>query len=192
MKASYFLIVSVILLLLGSSCSTSNPSANTTQTPAPQQNANSETKTTLDEKTKNALLDALADERRAQAFYGAVIKKFGDVRPFSNIVEAEQKHEAHLLPLFQKYGVSVPKNEETGKQINVPENITDACKEGVAAEKKNLEMYDGFLSFVKEQDIRDAFTWLRDASRDNHLPAFERCSQGYGGGQRGKGKYGRP
>jgi hypothetical protein len=180
------LILSLALLLFGVYAA-SNTNINT-----PQKSASSEVKTTIDEKTKNALLDALADERRAQAFYSAVIKKFGDVRPFSNIVKAEQKHEAHLLPLFQKYGVSVPKNEEASKEIKVPESIIDACKEGIKAEKKNLEMYNAFFAFVKEQDIRDVFTWLRDASQNNHLPAFERCSQGMGGGQGGRGRHGRP
>jgi hypothetical protein len=189
MKRTLIINLSLIVLLLGA-CAKSNPTITPSESPAPQPNVNNETKSTLDERTKNALLDALADERRAQAFYGAVIKKFGDVRPFSNIIQAEQKHEAHLLPLFQKYGVTVPKNEEANKEIKVPESIIDACKQGVEAEKMNLEMYNRFLGFVKEQDIREAFTWLRDASQNNHLPAFERCTQG-GGEPRGKGRYGR-
>lgn len=40
----------------------------------------------LDGKTKEALVAALNDERRAQATYGAVLKKFGTVRPFVNII----------------------------------------------------------------------------------------------------------
>ncbi|WP_257556844.1 hypothetical protein [Sphingobium sp. CFD-2] len=37
-------------------------------------------------KLANILLDALEDERKAEATYAAVIEKFGPVRPFSNII----------------------------------------------------------------------------------------------------------
>ena len=40
---------------------------------------------------------------------------------------------------------------------------------------------------VKESDIKDIFTRLQAASRDNHLPAFTRCSEGGGGRGRGPG-----
>lgn len=176
-------LLSLILVLFGA-CTTSKSTVNVSQAPSPQQNANSGNKLTIDEKTKSALLESLADERRAQSFYNAIIKKFGEVSPFINIVQAEKKHEEHLIPLFQKYGVAIPPNDEEGKEIKVPESIADACKQGAEAEKINLEMYNRLLIFVKEQDIRDVFTWLRDASQNNHLPAFERCKQGGGRGRR--------
>ena len=34
------------------------------------------------------LLEALDDERKAEATYAAVIEKFGEVRPFINIIDA--------------------------------------------------------------------------------------------------------
>jgi rubrerythrin len=140
----------------------------------------------LDERTRNALLDALADERRAQASYEAVVEKFGEVRPFINIVNAERRHESFLLPLFEKYSMKVPENEYTNDKAQVSGTLGEACQSGVAGEKANIEMYDKFLEFVKETDIRQTFTYLRDASKDNHLPAFERCG-GQGGGK-GRGK----
>lgn len=136
----------------------------------------------LDDKTREALLAALSDERRAQAVYEAVVEKFGDVRPFSNIVNAEKRHESFLLPLFEKYGVEVPKNEFGKDEVQVPATVAEACQNAVGGEKANIAMYERFLEFVKETDIRDIFTYLRDASKNNHLPAFERC----GGGGRGR------
>lgn len=144
----------------------------------------------LDEKTQQALISALADERKAFATYQAVLVKFPDARPFANIVNAEQRHESFLLPLFAKYGVTTPKNEFDPAKIAVPETLSEACKAGVEAEKANIAIYDGF-AFVKEPDIKDVFTRLQAASRDNHLPAFTRCSEGGGGKGRGPGP-GRP
>ena len=90
--------------------------------------------------------------------------------------------------MFKKYGIEVPKDEWYNK---VPAFVTqrEACAAGVKAEIDNVKMYDGFLTFVKEQDILDVFKRLRNASQDNHLPAFQRCAGGTGQGQgSGKGK----
>jgi|GEM_PF-6427211 hypothetical protein len=38
-----------------------------------------------------------------------------------------------------------------------------------------VKMYDNFLSFVQEPDLKAAFTQLRQVSQNKHLPAFERC-----------------
>ncbi|HSK71055.1 MAG TPA: rhodanese-like domain-containing protein [Pyrinomonadaceae bacterium] len=149
-----------------------------------------DSKSNLEEKTENAMLAALADERRAVAEYEAVLEKFGDARPFSNIVNAEKRHKTHLLPLFKKYGVQAPENQFRKEKAEVPETLIEACKQGVEGEKANIAIYDNFLEFVKEADIREVFTYLRDASKNNHLPAFERCAEGRGKGMgsgRGKG-----
>jgi rhodanese-related sulfurtransferase len=147
-----------------------------------------DSKSKVDEKTKQALLDALADERRAEATYQAVLKKFGDARPFINIIEAEKRHQSMLLPLFEKYVVEVPKNEFEAGKITVPETLIEACKTGIAAEKENIAIYDKFFEFVKEQDILDVFKYLQTASKENHLPAFTRCAEGRGGMGYGRGR----
>jgi hypothetical protein len=41
--------------------------------------------------------DALDDEYKAEATYAAVITRFGPVRPFINIVEAERRHAGALI-----------------------------------------------------------------------------------------------
>ena len=136
----------------------------------------------LNDKTRDALVAALVDERRAHATYEAVVEKFGDVRPFSNIVNAERRHESFLLPLFEKYRITVPANQFAKEKILVPEILADACRQAIDGEKENIAMYDRFLEFITESDIRQTFTYLRDASRNNHLPAFERCSTRRGPG----------
>ena len=146
----------------------------------------------VDDKTKQALIDSLTDERKAEATYQAIINKFGQVRPFINIIEAEKRHQSMLLPLFEKYGVEVPKNDFDAAKISIPESLIDSCKAGIQAEKDNAAMYDKFFGFVKESDIKEVFTYLQRASIQNHLSAFTRCAEGRGmGNGQGRGQ-GRP
>ena len=122
-----------------------------------------------------ALNSTLNDEYRAEAIYQKVIDKFGNVRPFTNIIGAEQKHSSALILIYEKYGLPVPANEWYGK---VPEfdTVADACTAGASAEIENAALYDAQMSKVDNADIIATFTSLRDASLNNHLPAFQRCS----------------
>ncbi|MDP8255264.1 MAG: DUF2202 domain-containing protein [Candidatus Alcyoniella australis] len=149
----------------------------------------------LDQRTADALTAALNDEYKAEALYAAIIARHGEVRPFSNIINAEQRHSAMLIPLFEKYGVTVPTNDWASK-VEAPDSLLEACEQGVSAEVENVALYDEFLNFVTQQDIREVFVYLRNASRDNHQPAFQRCVErggempGRGQGQGGQGQGG--
>ena len=133
-----------------------------------------------------ALQLGLADERNAEAFYAAVMDKFGAVRPFSNIIKAEQRHEAMLLDLFQRYDVAVPGLPTGGVVPSVPPRLAEACQMGIDAEIANRDLYDKQLlpAVANYPDITQVFTALRDASEQNHLPAFRRCVNGANAGQR--------
>jgi hypothetical protein len=127
-----------------------------------------------------ALGSALQDERHAEAFYSAVMAKFGGARPFSNIIEAERQHEAMLIDLYAAYGVAVPENGyASGALVSpaAPDTLLDACKIGVEAEIANRDLYDVTLlpAVAAYPDITLVMQRLRDASEENHLPAFQRC-----------------
>ena len=139
----------------------------------------------LDAKTQQALINAINDEYKARAVYQKVLDTFGDVRPFSNIIKAETTHVELLLPLFEKYGVAVPADDWYDK-VPAFATLQEACEAGVDAEIENAGMYDEFFTFVQEQDIRDTFTRLRDASQEKHLPAFQRCAEN--GSGKGSGR----
>lgn len=132
------------------------------------------TNTSLDAKTQQAMIDAINDEYHARAFYNAVIDKFGEIRPFSNIVHAETRHAERLSRLFKRYGLPIPEDSFAGK-VEAPETLEIACQVGVEAEIANVKMYDKFLGFVQESDLRDTFTQLRYVSQNKHKVAFERC-----------------
>jgi hypothetical protein len=140
---------------------------------------------TIDTTSENALLTALDDERRAEALYSAVISRFGDVRPFSNIVHAEVRHQSLLLPLMEKYGVPTPANPYDSAAITAPGTLAEACAMGAEAERDNIAIYDRLIPTIQQEDIRSAFETLRSASADRHLPAFERCVDCRPGPRRG-------
>lgn len=128
----------------------------------------------LSQQTTDYLEVALADERKAAAFYQAVIDRIGAVRPFINILRAEEQHQAMLKALFDKYGVSIPA-DTTAKQAS-PATLAEACQAGVDAEIANDALYQTMLPTIEQEDIKTIFTNLANASKDMHLPAFERCN----------------
>ena len=64
----------------------------------------------MTQKLEQALIEALDDEYKACASYAHIISTFGEIRPFINIMEAEKRHIQALLPLFRKYGFSIPED----------------------------------------------------------------------------------
>lgn len=144
---------------------------------------------TLDAAAHAAIQAALEDEHRAEAFYAAVMEKFGEVRPFSNIIRAEQKHASALNGLLKSYGqeqtIDNPYLGSTEVAAAVPATLAEACQMGVDAEIANRELYDTKLIPAAQgyAELKSVFGALRDASEYRHLPAFERCGSGQGHGQ---------
>ncbi|WP_421378840.1 ferritin family protein [Bacillus salacetis] len=115
---------------------------------------------------------AMQDEYLAQTRYNLILQKFGEIRTFSRIKQAELRHIAALQPLFQGYGVPLPPDTST-MYASIPETIKDAYAAGVKGEIDNIAMYDKFLTYQLPEDVQFVFTQLRNASL-NHLAAFER------------------
>jgi hypothetical protein len=140
----------------------------------------------VSETIREVLVEAINDEYKARAMYRLVINRFGEIRPFINIVDAESRHINALLPLFEKYGIAVPE-DDWASRVEAPESVLEACQMGVEAEIENGEMYDRLLRLSEDYpDIQQVLLRLRRASIENHLPAFQRCVE-RGGGQ-GQGR----
>ncbi|KIL02818.1 hypothetical protein QX25_19895 [Stutzerimonas stutzeri] len=135
----------------------------------------------LSEAEIRVLHEALDDEYKAWAIYDQVIADFGEVRPFSNIREAEARHIQALLGLFARYGLAVPGNPWPGK-VERYASLQAACEAGVAAEVANAELYDRLLGATRRPDILVVLRNLQAASQQRHLPAFQRCANGGAGG----------
>ncbi|MCA9457245.1 MAG: hypothetical protein KC587_11305 [Nitrospira sp.] len=140
----------------------------------------------IDTKTKRMVLEALNDEYKARAFYRLVIKTFGPVRPFSNIVEAEDSHARALERLCARHEIPLPP-DEWDRTLQPPSSILEACRLGVEGEIENIAMYERFLEETELPDVRALFQRLQARSREAHLPAFERCVARVGGTGRGLG-----
>ncbi|MGJ0394981.1 MAG: ferritin-like domain-containing protein [Methylocystis sp.] len=135
----------------------------------------------VDVKTIEALREALDDEYKARATYQSVIDRFGPVRPFVNIIEAEERHASALLRLFERFGVEPPTDRWAGR-VPAPSSLAEACRAGVTAEIENAEMYERLLAQVSDVKARDVLRRLQAASQQRHLPAFRRCAERRFGG----------
>jgi len=124
---------------------------------------------------EEALTAALDDEYRARATYRAVLGAYGDVRPFVNIVESEERHIQALRRLCERYDVSIPADPWPSR-ISAPESLEAACKAAVEAERENGVLYERLMEAAGDRaDVEETFRRLLTASQENHLPAFERA-----------------
>jgi len=123
---------------------------------------------------------AIQDEYLARQEYESIMEEYGEVRPFSNIIHAEETHIALLKELYEAYGFDIP--EDTAlDHVVVPDSLDIAFEIGVQAEIDNIAMYEKFLESDLPDDVKEVFIELRDGSK-NHLAAFERGPRGRGNG----------
>ena len=133
-----------------------------------------------DQGTVAALREALEDEYRARATYRRIIDKFGPVRPFVNIVEAEERHAEALLTQFRRLGIA-PQPDTWPARVVAPATLAEACAAAVQAEIENAAMYDRLLAQITDPQVGAVMLRLKVASQERHLPAFRRCLERHGG-----------
>ena len=120
--------------------------------------------------------EAMQDEFHAEMIYRRVLADFGQIRPFSNIVNAEVRHAASLALLFDRYDLEVPESKWNLENVPAFDSAREACQAAAQAEIANIALYDAWLSETLPEDVRLVFENNRRASEDKHLPAFRRCS----------------
>ena len=118
---------------------------------------------------------AIQDEYLSRGEYQKVIEKFGNRRPFSNIIKAEEKHISWLKVLLRKYGVALP--PDRGSEL-AKESVTfsDTFQIGIDAEVANIAMYERFLKKDLPEDVMDVFNRLLSGSK-RHLAAFKKMKE---------------
>lgn len=132
---------------------------------------------------KSTLQTALDDERHAHALYGAVMLKYGEVRPFANIVRSEAMHMKLATDLMAKYSFKpapdkfARKPRETKEEfiarLEVPATYAAALRMAASLERQQGPLY-GRLSEGVPDDVKTVFTKLKADSVERHLVAFER------------------
>jgi len=160
------------ILMITAAISTATP-AQAGSTPWGAAAARSDSNPSLE----SMLAYAIQDEYSARAEYEAIMAKFGNMKPFSNIIKSEQSHIAWLKDAYAARKLALPA-DEASKHAVVPVTLKSAFEIGVQAEIDNIAMYDQFLAtaIVKRPEnaaLKTLFTRLRDASK-NHLKAFQR------------------
>ncbi len=128
----------------------------------------------LDTKTIDAMCEALEDEYCARATYRKVVEAFGPVRPFVNIVDAEDRHAEALLALFAWFGIEPPP-DTWSERVTAPSTLAEACRIAIDAEIENEAMYERLLAQIADLEVAAVMRRLQRASQERHLPAFKRC-----------------
>ena len=172
------LLVAASSALLAGSCSA--VSGETQRPVGPSENSAS----------TDALALALEDEYRAEAMYEAVMAAHGEVRPFSNIIQAERRHSARVREKMTRLGIKFSDTNPFLGKIKAPATLLDACQQGVDAEIENIALYDKILPTIADSQVKATLTDLQWASRERHLPAFQRCVDRGGEPGRGSGQGG--
>jgi hypothetical protein len=113
---------------------------------------------------------AIQDEYLARAEYKLIIEEYGNIRPFTNIMAAEQKHIEWVTEILDRYEFTVPK-DTAHRYVALPEDLQSSFQAGIQAEVDNIDMYASFLKEDLPGDVRDLFERLMRAS-ENHLQAF--------------------
>ena len=133
----------------------------------------------------DALAVALEDEYRAEAMYEAVMAAHGEVRPFSNIIQAERRHSERVREEMTRLNIEFSDTNPFLGKIAAPATLLEACQQGVDAEIENIALYDEILPTIAYGQVKSTLTDLQWASRERHLPAFQRCVDR--GGEPGRG-----
>ena len=132
--------------------------------------------TPINQAVKDTLSKTLDNEYKLQAYYQAVINKFGDQRPFSMIIGAETQHIAVITSLDEKYGLTPVTNQWAGHTFSLV-SLQAACKTSASYEQSTVGLLSTLLPQVSNYpDITQVLINIKDASQNNHLPAFEKCS----------------
>lgn len=117
---------------------------------------------------------ALYDEYAARAYYAAVIQAFGAQAPFAAIAQAKAQLVAALSNQAERYGIPRPFDPFPAETTISPSWRINLAR-GVAGEIANIRLYDNLSGFVVEPDALQVFRNSQAASRDHHLPAFQRA-----------------
>jgi hypothetical protein len=118
------------------------------------------------------LMYAVEDEYLARGEYLAIIDKFGNQKPYDNIVKSEETHLSFLREVYLSYELEFPE-DSSEDHIIIPDDLLEAAKTGVQAEIDNIAMYEKFLSYDLPENVIEVFSALKSGS-DSHLLAFEK------------------
>lgn len=125
--------------------------------------------------TVEAIGEALQGEYYALFTYARVVADFGEVRPFANVVGAEQRHADSIAALLVMRGLDVPASAWDESNVPTFDTLIEACAGGKDVELATIAMYRELLLLELPADVGKVFERHLAVSLEQHLPAFERC-----------------
>ena len=129
----------------------------------------------LTEAEVEGLQAGIVEEYMAYNTYSEIIAEYGQVFPFSRIVNAELKHTQALIRLADYYSVEVPEN--TGQTFDFSyTTLAEACQVGVEVETLDGADLQKLISETENPNLIRVYTNLMNASLNKHLVAFEACN----------------
>lgn len=129
----------------------------------------------LTEAEVEGLQAGIVEEYMAYNTYAAIIEEYGQVRPFSRIINAEEKHASALIRLADYYSVEVPENAGQTFDFSYT-TLTEACQVGVEIETLDAADLQKLISETENPNLIKVYTNLMNASLNKHLVAFEACN----------------
>ena len=118
------------------------------------------------------LMYAVQDEYLARGEYLAIVDKFGNQKPYVNIIRSEETHLSYLKEVYVAYGLDFPA-DDSAEHIIVPSDLLEAAEIGVQAEIDNIAMYELFLTYDLPDNVFNVFFALKSGS-ESHLLAFQK------------------
>jgi hypothetical protein len=106
-------------------------------------------------------------EHFAEASYALL-----EVKPFTNVLDAEKKHVTALERLYNKRGINHTAQEICGDITNMPKT----CAAALALEEEIASRYLALLATALPRDVENVLTHLKEAT-DDHVVAFGNCVQ---------------
>lgn len=122
---------------------------------------------------KSVLDAAYSHEFTMSMRYSSVLTQFGEVRPFSNLSQAEDRHMAILAQQYQRLGFDLPSVPRVA--LRGFSSVLEACMVSLDNEYESVALYDRLLADTTDPLLIDTFKYLRSASADRHIPALRRC-----------------
>ncbi|CZE48547.1 hypothetical protein [Campylobacter geochelonis] len=115
---------------------------------------------------------AIKDEQIAFATYANIVQKFGDIKPFSAIMQTQLKFIQELSYMIKKQGEEP--QEADISDIEEAKSIEEAYEIALVIERKTIRFYEKMISNVQNEEIKDLFYRLQASSYNDNLPAFRK------------------
>ena len=142
----------------------------------------------IDNVTKGALIAALDQERRGEAFYKAVLKNWKGALPFANVVLAEGRHIDSVASTMKSFGLQIPANPWTNYKFQLPGNLKDACLISAKDEVDGAAAYEAAVAKLSDPRVTALFDRLAYVNVEHHAAAFLRTANGEPCGGQGSGQ----